>query len=230
METTLELVPERKRSRAPLIYAAAALSCVAAILLWLYGHSSDSAAPKAAMGALQQAANVASPAELYPTQPVAPPDANGTPTALPQQPLAASAATGLTPSLSTPTRGATSRPEAARSVSTAEPGSAQALVDEGASLLQQGRLGLAESSYQKALRLQPDFPAAMAALVRVHLTRRDGAEAVRWAKRLAAKQPNGVNQLLLGDAYALYGDDDSARAAWELAAESGNATARQRLK
>jgi cytochrome c-type biogenesis protein CcmH/NrfG len=97
--------------------------------------------------------------------------------------------------------------------------------------MQQGRLGLAESSYQKALKIVPDYPSAMAALVRVHLARRDGAEAVRWANRLVAKQPtNNVNQLLLGDALNLTGNREAARDAWTEAAESGNSTARQRLK
>jgi Flp pilus assembly protein TadD len=71
----------------------------------------------------------------------------------------------------------------------------------------------------------------MAGLVRVHLARKDGAEALRWATRLTAKQPkDGVSQLLLGDALALRGDEDGAREAWTRAAERGNATAKQRLE
>jgi Flp pilus assembly protein TadD len=138
----------------------------------------------------------------------------------------------LVPSLPTP------RPLTARSAAPSrEPqadsdaGRAQALVDEGTALFKQGRLGLAESSYQKALSLVPELPTATAALVRVHLARRDGAEAVRWANRLIAKQPkSGESQLLLGDALALRGDSDAARAAWTTAARRGNAAARQRLR
>ncbi|HEX4355871.1 MAG TPA: tetratricopeptide repeat protein [Polyangiales bacterium] len=111
-----------------------------------------------------------------------------------------------------------------------EPGSAQALVDEGTALLKEKRLGLAEASYLKALKVQPGFPRAMAALVRVHTERRDGAEAVRWAKQLVDTQPkNGAYLLLLGDAEQLRGDLDAARAAWTAAANNGNAMARERL-
>jgi Flp pilus assembly protein TadD len=103
-------------------------------------------------------------------------------------------------------------------------------VDEGLVLFKSGRLGLAEASYLKALKLQPGYPRAMAALVRVHIQRRDGAEAVRWAKQLAQIQPDsGVNQLLLGDALQLRGDLGGAQEAWTEAARLGNATARERL-
>src|SRR6202008_649474 len=93
---------------------------------------------------------------------------------------------------------------------------ANALVDEGHLLFKRGHhLGLAEASYMKALAVWPDFPRALAGLTRVHLQRKDGAEAVRWAKRLVAKEPkSGQNQLLLGDAYALRSDSKDARAAW----------------
>jgi tetratricopeptide (TPR) repeat protein len=229
-----EIIAEPKRSRAPLIYAVAAISCAAAIALWFYFGSSDPARGKAAMGALQeaanvQAANVAGSDEPAQNQFLTGSEPTHTPT--PVQPVAASAV--MDPSLApTPSRAARTDVTAPRSGATpaAEPGSPQALVDEGMKLAQQGRLGLAESSYQKALQLSPEFPTAIAGLVRVHLTRRDGAEAVRWAKRLVAKQPNGANQLLLGDAQALYGDEDAARAAWTLAADSGNNIARQRLR
>jgi hypothetical protein len=68
-------------------------------------------------------------------------------------------------------------------------------------------------------------------VVRVHLDRRDGVEAVRWAKRLVRMQPNrSNNQLLLGDAYKLRGDLKNARKAWERSATYGNRTARRRLR
>jgi hypothetical protein len=102
---------------------------------------------------------------------------------------------------------------------------------EGRSLMKNGHLGLAEAAYLKALQARPNYPQVMAALVRVHLQREDGSEAVRWAKRLIAKQPKrGVNQLLLGDAQALRGDAKAARAAWLRAARLGNAQARARLR
>jgi Flp pilus assembly protein TadD len=65
----------------------------------------------------------------------------------------------------------------------------------------------------------------------VHLQRKDGSEAVRWAKRLVAKDPkSGQNQLMLGDAWALRGDAKNARAAWVQAVRYANSTARKRLK
>jgi hypothetical protein len=108
---------------------------------------------------------------------------------------------------------------------------AQRLVDAGMSLTKQGRLGLAEASYLKALHLLPNYPRALAGLVRVHIARKDGAEAVRWAKRLVARKPNrALPQLLLGDAQALRGDAKAARAAWKNAARYGSAPARLRLR
>jgi len=109
-------------------------------------------------------------------------------------------------------------------------GRAQALVDEGIALSRERRFGLAEGLYLKALQASPEYPNAMAELVRVHLARRDGVEAIRWANRLIAAQPNnGVHQLLLGDAQKLRGDEEAAREAWTKAAHSGNAAARKRL-
>ncbi|MET0384467.1 MAG: tetratricopeptide repeat protein, partial [Polyangiales bacterium] len=109
-------------------------------------------------------------------------------------------------------------------------GRAQRLVSEGTELLGQGRLGLAESAFQRALRASPDYPGAVAALVRVHLARHDGAEALRWAERLVATMPNdGTHQLLLGDARKLRGNAAGARDAWTEAARRGNSTARDRL-
>jgi tetratricopeptide (TPR) repeat protein len=111
-----------------------------------------------------------------------------------------------------------------------DPSGAKAFVDQGMALFKDGRLGLAEASYLKALKVQPGYARAMAALVRVHIERRDGAEAVRWAKQLVEQQPeNGANLLLLGDAQQLRGDLSAARDAWSEAADYGNATARERL-
>jgi Tfp pilus assembly protein PilF len=105
------------------------------------------------------------------------------------------------------------------------------LVDEGMALFKDGRLGLAEASYLKALKNVPGEPRAMAALVRVHIQRRDGAEAVRWAEQLVAKHSNDpVNLLLLGDAQRLRGDITAAQEAWTEAARNGSAAARQRLR
>ena len=108
---------------------------------------------------------------------------------------------------------------------------AQALVEEGLQLFKDGRLGLAEAAYLKALKLGPNNPRAMAGLVRVHIKRGDGVEAVRWAVALCAAQPNrGQNHTLLGDAWALRDNEPAARSAWNLAARLGDPIARKRLQ
>lgn len=101
----------------------------------------------------------------------------------------------------------------------------------GHRLRKQRRLGMAEASYLKALKELPGYPRAMAGLVRVHLNRRDGREALRWAQRLVRRQPKrGNNQLLLGDAYKLSGNTTKARQAWRQALRYGNVAARKRLR
>ena len=104
-------------------------------------------------------------------------------------------------------------------------------VGEGHQLLKHEKLQAAKVAYMKALRAFPEYPRALAGIVRLQLRRHDGAEAVRWAKRLIAVQPKrGNNRLLLGDAWAMHGDQTLARDAWRRAANYGNATARQRLR
>lgn len=108
---------------------------------------------------------------------------------------------------------------------------ARQLCNEGHALRSRGRLGLAEAKYLQAIGLFPEYPRAIAGVVRVHLTRGDGAEAVRWAERLVAMQPNrSNNQLLLGDAYSLSGKATDARRHWRKSASYGNMAARKRLK
>lgn len=107
---------------------------------------------------------------------------------------------------------------------------ARELCNEGHALRNRGRLGLAEAKYLQALGLFPEYPRAVAGVVRVHLTRGDGAEAVRWAERLVKMQANrSNNQLLLGDAYALSGKQRDARRHWRKSAAFGNLAARKRL-
>jgi len=107
---------------------------------------------------------------------------------------------------------------------------ARELCNEGHALRNRGRLGLAEAKYLQALGLFPEYPRAVAGVVRVHLTRGDGAEAVRWAERLVKMQANrSNNQLLLGDAYALSGKQHAARRHWRKSAAFGNLAARKRL-
>jgi tetratricopeptide (TPR) repeat protein len=216
-------VRPRRRIYTLTMYGGAGLGCALVWFGWLY-FTPGAHDARAAMGSLQQLA----PAALE--------EATLTPSAaLPSvdpQPSAASSTTQA-PSQRSGPRAAVSATASGRAKPTLDPdspeGRARTLVDEGSALAIQGRLGLAESAYQKALRADPDHPSALAALVRVHIARRDGAEAVRWAKRLITKQPGGDSQLLLGDAFALRGDADAARAAWTSAARGGNAAAKKRL-
>jgi tetratricopeptide (TPR) repeat protein len=212
----------KPRRSAAMLFALAALGCAAVCFGWLY-RGGDPDAGQAALGALQ-GLPAASSAPALPE-----PERIANTVIDPAQPLP-----GKTPASPASSGNAIARSNApAPGIETgSEPSPAQKLVDEGTALASQGRLGLAESSFQKALRLSPEYPNAMAALVRMHIARRDGSEAVRWATRLIAKQPNndGANKLLLGDALALRGDLAAARDAWSEAAKRGNATARQRLK
>jgi hypothetical protein len=108
---------------------------------------------------------------------------------------------------------------------------ANQLVNVGHRLRKEGRWGMAEASYLKALKEMPTYARAISGLVQVHLGRRDGAEAVRWAKKLVALQSKpGVHHRLLGDAYALAGDKTGARKAWQQGSRQGDRVARERLK
>jgi tetratricopeptide (TPR) repeat protein len=219
--------PRSKLGRNLLLTGAAAVGCGLFLFQLLQGTPANPSGGVAALGALQQATPAPAPAAAIDEGSVAP-----APAAL-QQPAETTASAPVTPSA---TSAPANRPSSAhrdgleREPTPSEPGNPQQLVDEGIVLFKSGRLGLAEASYLKALKLQPAYPRAMAALVRVHIQRRDGAEAVRWAKQLVDKQPdNGVNQLLLGDALQLRGDLGGAQDAWTEAARLGNATARERL-
>ena len=115
----------------------------------------------------------------------------------------------------------------------ADPARAKAnyLVNMGHRLRKQGRLGMAEASYLKALKAMPNYARAVTGLVAVHLGRRDGVEALRWAKKLVELQPKrGAHQRLLGDAYALAGNKSAARSAWQLGARLGDRTSRMRMQ
>ena len=90
---------------------------------------------------------------------------------------------------------------------------------------------MAEASYLKALQALPNYARALCGLVAVHLARRDGVEALRWARKLVQLQPKrGIHQRLLGDAHALTGSTAAARQAWQLGSRLGDRTARQRMQ
>lgn len=101
----------------------------------------------------------------------------------------------------------------------------------GHAFLKRGDIEHAEAAYRSALAAVPDAPPAMAGLARVYLQRQDADGAVQWAERVIAKKSRSGNyQLLLGDALALQGRKDDARAAWKRAVRLGNRSARQRLR
>ncbi len=216
-EVVISLPPAAPARRRPPLMAASALlvvlACAAATFHFLHSPTRHGAAVAAA-GTLQLA--------------IAPPEALRDAPAPSKPKVAAKRRPKPAPVEEAGADGRAERERVRRSPQLAR---AQALVDEGVALAKKDRLGLAEAAYLKSLKVWPSYPRAMAALVRMHLQRRDGAEAERWAKQLVALQPkNGANQLLLGDAHALRGDAKSARAAWSLAARSGNAVARERLR
>jgi len=89
----------------------------------------------------------------------------------------------------------------------------------------------ATAGYLQALELAPDHSAAVLGLVRVQLQLKNGPEALRWARRLSALQPERrTSLLLLGDAHALNGDHTEAEQAWRQASQLGSTTARRRLQ
>jgi hypothetical protein len=201
----------------------AAVGCCALLFQLRGDGASDRLDGRAAANSLQYApAPTAEPVAPVPVADSAPSTPSAAPSPAPGSPQPSAAAErGTAPAHASAT---------SSSATHAEPGSPQQFIEDGRTMLRQGHLGLAEGLFLKALQAQPDSSAAMAEIVRVHLARHDGAEAVRWANRLVALPPNqGIAQLLLGDAEALHGDSDAAHAAWTKAARAGNATARERL-
>lgn len=204
----------------------AAIACCAALVIVRLGGPSKSLEAAAALGSLSSSGSSSSSSSssnrrTQPTKPT--PRTSTQPTKRPAFTAASNRFEAAEPTLDS--ENAPHQPSARELASQAEQ-----LVDEGALLFEDGRLGLAEASYLKALKIQPSYPRAMSGLVRVHIERKDGVEALRWATMLVAKQPkNGQNQLLLGDAQALRGDMAAAKEAWTRATRLGNPAARQRL-
>jgi hypothetical protein len=108
---------------------------------------------------------------------------------------------------------------------------ANALSNEGASLLRKGQVARAKTRYQAALQSVPHYPRALAGLVRVELRKNERAAALQHAQLLARVRPNSAtSQLLLGDAERRTGDLTSARAAYRRAVRLGSQEARTRLR
>ena len=108
---------------------------------------------------------------------------------------------------------------------------ARKLITVGNKKLRRKQLRFAEADFRKALKLVPRYPLALKGIARVHLARKDGKAAVRWAAMLVKRQPiRSENFLILGDAYALRGNKAAAVKAWKRAAKAGNKIAAKRLK
>jgi len=213
-------------------------SAAAAVLICLIGAATANSGDDRPALAAQASANLSAVARQA-AQPV-PPSFASTPPALPSPPQAAQAAAAqpATPSLAAAVQDEAD--EADESLNDGEvydpkgdPARARANfhVNAGHRLRKQGRLGMAEASYLKALQAMPNYARAVSGLVAVHLARRDGVEALRWARKLVQLQPKrGIHQRLLGDAHALTGSTAAARQAWQLGMRLGDRTSRQRMQ
>jgi hypothetical protein len=201
---------------------AAAFVCVAVAMGLSASDAGDDRAPLAASGSasLHAVARVAQPKAPAPAEPVE---------AAPPQARVASAVAA--PRAATTNEALGEHEEETAGGMDPARERANQLVNVGHRLRKEARWGMAEASYLKALGVLPSYARAVSGLVQVHLGRRDGAEAVRWAKKLVALQPKpGIHHRLLGDAYALAGDKAQARKAWQQAARLGDRAARERMK
>jgi tetratricopeptide (TPR) repeat protein len=107
---------------------------------------------------------------------------------------------------------------------------ARRIAKRGDGYLRNDRPLTAAEAYLKALAIAPDYVPAIRPLAQIHLQRGNASEARRWTEHLAALEPDSaINQLLLGDAYALSDDQPRATEAWQLASTLGSAAARKRL-
>jgi len=233
----LEALARRAAAVPPKVRMGAA-SALGAILIAVIAWPSGDGQPEASASAR---------AAVQPTAPVAAPPA---PVAAPPEPPSPAEPTAAAPSAEQAAEPIPAEP-ATEEVLAAEPelamealeppppagtdrasrvARAQHLQRMASRLRRQGRLGLAESKYLEALAEWPRYPLAMAGVVRLHLARKDGREAVRWARKLVRVQPKrGNNQLLLGDAYMLRRNVSKAKAAYRQSARYGNRTAKKRI-
>lgn len=222
----VEIVKPRTRNRAPLM-AAVTLLVVAAGAGFTFhtfqGKDAKAAPAVTAAGTLQLAlgpSDTSSPEGVVAS-------ARGVFTSPASQPAKARPASAARPAVREEPVDPASAAQEKQHSALAE---ADKLVNEGVEYTKAERHGLAEAAYLKALQVVPDYPRAMTALVRVHIQRGDGLEAVRWASRMVKLQPaRSQPLLLLGDAQAARGDLEAAKNAWSQAARYGSAPARERL-
>ena len=92
-----------------------------------------------------------------------------------------------------------------------------------------GDLDGAEDALRRALRELPEHPAALAAMGRVALSRRDFPAARGWLERAYARAPLPETAWLLGDARGASGDKEGAAAAYDRVVRDGRASDRRTL-
>jgi hypothetical protein len=106
------------------------------------------------------------------------------------------------------------------------------LVHRALPLIRAGKLGQAEATLDRAWELDPKNPQAMAGYARLYIAKKDGDQAVTWARRAVRKRSKRASyHVLYGDALALQGKTSEARTAYRraLGIDPKNRTARARL-
>jgi tetratricopeptide (TPR) repeat protein len=98
---------------------------------------------------------------------------------------------------------------------------AWAFVEAGMLYWQQGDYRGADALFSEALNWVPDYPAALVGRGRVALARGDADTAIAALKASLAKRPLVETAWLLGDAYALAGDNAQAQRAYGDAEHQG---------
>ena len=93
-----------------------------------------------------------------------------------------------------------------------------------------GKSDEAIQAYRAALRLDADNRTALRELSRLYFDAGNYEQAVRFGKQLvAASNASAGDRVALGDAYFKLGRTSDAKAQYEKAAASGDATAKKRL-
>ena len=90
----------------------------------------------------------------------------------------------------------------------------------------------AEATLDRAWELDPRNPQAMAGYARLYIAKKDGARAVKWAKKAVKKRSKRASyHVLYGDALMLQGETAAARRAWRkaLSLDPDNRDAKRRL-
>ncbi|MGD8608554.1 MAG: tetratricopeptide repeat protein, partial [Myxococcales bacterium] len=106
------------------------------------------------------------------------------------------------------------------------------LVYRAQRMIRSGNLSLARATLDRAWELDPKNPQAMAGYAALYVASKDGASALKWAKKAVRRRSRRPQyHILYGDALRLEGDLEGARKAWHkaLSLDPGNRKAKQRL-